>query len=80
MIKRDLSKAQETIVMALVNARASADAEWSAAFKEQIELLRNSFGLPDGEYTISGAPGRMSIERVEQAIEAAPIADAPLDE
>lgn len=56
-VERRLSKTQSWVVRSLVEQRerlASEVAEVNEALKEQLELLRQQYELPEGEYRFRG--------------------------
>jgi hypothetical protein len=55
MIERKLSKTQVTVFAALAQQRAELQQQFQRAVeaeREQIEMLRKQYGLPEGEYQI----------------------------
>lgn len=55
MIERKLSKTQVRIFVALAQQRAELQQQFQEvveAEREQIEMLRKQYGLPEGEYQI----------------------------
>lgn len=89
-IERILNKAQKRGVLSLVREREETVraaneqvAEINAALAEQSEMLRASFGLPEGRYEFKGDPNEIKLVRVEEPAkteEPPTPAEAPLAE
>jgi hypothetical protein len=74
-IERKLSKVQTQAFIGFAKQRAELQEAFrglAEAEREQVEMLRAHFGLPDGEYTVQQEPnGDVLLRRVEQPAEAA---------